>query len=136
MYLNIFYYIIIITNMKYVACGIMYHNDKILMGKRTPCSDSPGLWEFPGGKLEKGETIEQCLHREWKEELNLNILIDRQVAVSTVEKDITCYFFIGKILNITHLQKNVHESIDFFYPYEIKNLQLFEGDDVIVDMLC
>ena len=122
--------------MKYVACGIMYHNDKILMGKRTSTSDSPGLWEFPGGKLEKGETIEQCLHREWKEELNLNILIDRQVAVSTVEKDITCYFFIGKILNITHLQKNVHESIDFFYPYEIKNLQLFEGDDVIVDMLC
>tara|TARA_B110000037_G_scaffold88284_1_gene104642 strand:- start:5130 stop:5498 length:369 start_codon:yes stop_codon:yes gene_type:complete len=122
--------------MKYVACGIMYHNDKILMGKRSPASDSPGLWEFPGGKLEKGETIEQCLHREWKEELNLTILIDRQVAVSTVEKDITCYFFIGKILDITHLQKNVHEFIDFFYPYEIKNLQLFEGDEVIVDMLC
>ena len=135
MYLNIFYYIIIIT-MKYVACGIMYHNDKILMGKRALSSDSPGLWEFPGGKLEKGETIEQCLHREWKEELNLTILIDRQIAVSTVEKDITCYFFIGKILDITHLQQNVHESIDFFYPYEMKNLQLFKGDDAIVDMLC
>ena len=133
MYLNIFYYIII---MKYVACGIMYHNDKILMGKRATSSDSPGLWEFPGGKLEKGETIEQCLHREWKEELNLTILIDQPVAVSTVEKDITCYFFIGKILDISNLQKNVHESIDFFYPYEMKNLQLFKGDDVIVDMLC
>ena len=122
--------------MKYVACGIMYHNDKILMGKRTQSSDSPGLWEFPGGKLEKGETIEQCLHREWKEELNLDILIERQIAVSTVEKDITCHFFIGKIPDITHLQKNVHESIDFFYPDEMKNLQLFKGDDAIVDMLC
>jgi 8-oxo-dGTP pyrophosphatase MutT (NUDIX family) len=40
--------------MKYVACGIMYHNDKILMGKRALSSDSPGIWEFPGGKLEKG----------------------------------------------------------------------------------
>ena len=122
--------------MKYVACGIMYHNDKILMGKRASTSDSPGIWEFPGGKLEKGETIEQCLHREWKEELNLAILIDRPVAVSTVEKDIICYFFIGKILDISNIQKNVHESIDFFYPGEMKNLQLFEGDDAIVDMLC
>jgi 8-oxo-dGTP pyrophosphatase MutT (NUDIX family) len=106
------------------------------MGKRASTSDSPGIWEFPGGKLEKGETIEQCLHREWKEELNLDILIERQITVSTVEKDITCHFCIGKILDITNLQQNVHESIDFFYPGEMKNLQLFKGDDAIVDMLC
>ena len=135
MYLNIFLYII---KMKHVACGIMF-NDKnqILMGKRHSNGPYPGIWEFPGGKLEQGETLEECLHREWDEELNISIIIDKELAIitSVTENNTTCHFFIGRILDLPNLQLNVHESVDFFYPNEIKQLNLFKGDDMIADMI-
>ena len=54
-----------------VACGVMYNKEgKILMGLRPPGNLYPGIWEFPGGSREPNETIEDCLRREWKEELN------------------------------------------------------------------
>jgi 8-oxo-dGTP pyrophosphatase MutT (NUDIX family) len=124
--------------MKHVACGIMYdNNSRVLLGKRHSNGPYPNIWEFPGGKLENGETIEECLHREWFEELNVSIVIDTKLItfVSVTEKNTTCHFFIGRILDLPNLQVNVHECVDFFYPDQMKQLQLFKGDDQIVDML-
>jgi len=124
--------------MKHVACGIMYNSqNKILMGKRHQNGPYPGIWEFPGGKLEKGESLEECLQREWIEELNLSITIDKKIAtfISVTEKNTTCHFYTGRIQDIHNLQLNVHESIGFYSPDEIKQLVLFKGDDQIVDML-
>ena len=60
----------------HIACGIMINNNgHVLMGKRSTRGTHPGIWEFPGGKQEDGETIHECLKREWKEELNLDIHI-------------------------------------------------------------
>jgi len=59
---------------KEVACGIMFNKEnKILMGLRPSNKEDANFWEFPGGKRENNETIEECLKREWKEELNLDI---------------------------------------------------------------
>lgn len=54
--------------------GIIENNQgKILLAQRPPGSRLAGQWEFPGGKLEVGETAEQALHRELQEELNLKV---------------------------------------------------------------
>lgn len=124
--------------MKHVACGIMYdNNNRVLLGKRHSKGPYPNIWEFPGGKLEDNETLEECLQREWLEELNLSIVIDTKLVtfVSVTEKNTTCHFFVGRILDLSNLQINVHECVEFFYPYQMKQLQLFKGDDQIVDML-
>lgn len=124
--------------MKHVACGIMYDNhNRVLLGKRHSKGPYPNIWEFPGGKLENRETIEECLQREWLEELNLSIVIDTKLVtfVSVTEKNTTCHFFVGRIIDLSKLQVNVHECVDFFYPYQMKQLQLFKGDDQVVDML-
>ena len=124
--------------MKQVACGIMYNeNNQILLGKRHPNGPYPNIWEFPGGKLEKGETLEECLKREWKEELNLSIDIDVKLitVVAVSDKHHTCHFFIGRILDLPNLQLNVHERVDFFHPNQMKELHLFKGDDQIVEIL-
>ena len=119
-----------------VACGVMYYNNKILMGLRSKYSQNSGYWEFPGGKCEKGETLEECLQREWKEELNLDISIHKEIFTNKMEKyNIECVFFIGKIIDIENMKMNVHENIKLCSVNELRNLKLFDGDEKIIDIL-
>ena len=60
-------------DIKKVAAAIIRSGDMTLLTRRKPGETLAGYWEFPGGKIEKNETIQQCLEREIKEELNINI---------------------------------------------------------------
>lgn len=57
----------------HVTAGLIWRNGKVLIATRPKGSHLQGLWEFPGGKQEKGETLRHCLEREIKEELALKI---------------------------------------------------------------
>jgi 8-oxo-dGTP diphosphatase len=63
-----------------VACGIVLHKSKVLCAQRGLHQSMALLWEFPGGKIEPGESAEACLIREIKEELNLTINIIRPLT--------------------------------------------------------
>ena len=69
--------------LKKVAAGIIRHQGKILIAQRKRGKSLEFLWEFPGGKLEEGETLEQCLQRELIEELNLPITVKAYFMRST-----------------------------------------------------
>ncbi len=58
-----------------VAAVITNKNSEVLIARRLPGSHQGGLWEFPGGKLEPGETPAQALYRELLEELGIRISI-------------------------------------------------------------
>jgi A/G-specific adenine glycosylase len=60
-----------------VAAGVLLRNEKVLIGRRPQNGLLAGLWEFPGGTKEAGETLPQCLQREWQEELGVSVDIDR-----------------------------------------------------------
>ena len=55
------------------AIALIDANDQVLIAKRPKKKHLAGLWEFPGGKIEKNESPENALVREIKEELNINI---------------------------------------------------------------
>jgi len=56
-----------------VVCALIIADGKVLAAQRGPHMQHAGLWEFPGGKIELGETPETALIREIKEELGLDI---------------------------------------------------------------
>ena len=55
-----------------VACALIDADNRVLVAQRPPGKAMAGLWEFPGGKLVPGETPEQCLIRELREELAID----------------------------------------------------------------
>jgi len=60
----------------YVVAAIIKKDNKILATQRG-YGEFEGLWEFPGGKIEEGETKEEALVREIKEELNADIIVEK-----------------------------------------------------------
>jgi len=65
---------------KQIAVGIVEKNGMVLIAKRRENQMLGGLWEFPGGKVESGESIEECLVREFKEEVDLDISVTRKLC--------------------------------------------------------
>ena len=91
-----------------IAVSVIEYKNKILITKRLNKNFLPGLWEFPGGKIEKNETAIQAIIREVKEETNL-----------TVSNPI----FLG---NIKHKYSHFGVNISLFisFPKSIKSLNL------------
>lgn len=56
-----------------VTCILLFHSGKVLAAQRSEKMQLPLLWEFPGGKVENGESEEECMLREIREELGIEI---------------------------------------------------------------
>ncbi len=61
--------------MRDVTAAIILKEGKVFIARRAPGQNHGGGWEFPGGKVETGETPEECLKRELFEELNITTVI-------------------------------------------------------------
>jgi 8-oxo-dGTP diphosphatase len=67
----------------HVACAIIEQDGLVLAAQRGATMSLPLLWEFPGGKLEAGETPEQALIREVHEELGISVTIKQALACTS-----------------------------------------------------
>jgi cysteine synthase B len=71
----------------HVVCALIERSGKLLLTRRAPGQILSGWWEFPGGKVEEGESSRQALARELKEELGIAAEIGERIGFSTVESD-------------------------------------------------
>jgi mutator protein MutT len=67
--------------LKQVGVGIIWDRHKLLIDRRLPTGNLPGVWEFPGGKLEPGESAKDCIAREILEELELKVAVGEELMI-------------------------------------------------------
>lgn len=85
-----------------VTAAAMVRDGKVLIAQRVAGSHQEFKWEFPGGKLEAGETPEECIVREIKEELDMDIVvldIYKVVKFDYKDKDILLLCYLCKIVS-------------------------------------
>lgn len=70
-----------------VVAGVAIRNSHVFLAKRRSDDNLGGLWEFPGGKLEEGESPREALEREFQEEFGAEIEVGRQLGVNAHEYD-------------------------------------------------
>jgi 8-oxo-dGTP diphosphatase len=83
-----------------VAAAVVCRGDAVLVTRRLEGTHLAGLWEFPGGKCEPGESHEDCLRRELREELGVGVRIGRRLLSTKHDyghKIVELHFFDGSI---------------------------------------
>lgn len=124
--------------MTHVTAAIITNQDNdILICQRGAGGSCEYLWEFPGGKVEPGETPEQCIVRECQEELKIKITV-QVVYAETVhqypEQELAFTFFKARLVSGTpHL--GVHKQIKWVKPEELTNYEFCPADVEIVERL-
>jgi mutator protein MutT len=85
-----------------VSAGLIFRGGKVLITQRQAGSHLGGLWEFPGGKREPGESFEACLVRELREELGVEVSVGALVEDLThayAEKTVRLKFFVCRLVS-------------------------------------
>lgn len=114
-----------------VTAGIIWKGDKFLITQRfSDDATIPGLWEFPGGKLEDAETLEECLNREIKEELEIEVKVVKQILVNEHEypnKSVRLYFYDTEYIS-GNIKLNDHADYKWIAADEIDNYEFPPAD--------
>lgn len=121
--------------MIHVSCAIIRHKGKILICQRSSAMKLPLKWEFPGGKIEKGESKEACLVREIKEELDIAITVKsrlKEVNHAYEDFSICLYPFIAS-LDYGQPKALEHAQFKWVTSEELLNYDWAEADIPIVE---
>lgn len=118
-----------------VVCAIIENEGKILTALRGPQMDMPGYWEFPGGKIETGESAESALIREIHEELNLNIRVLHQLPDHTHTYPHIQINLIPFVCTLTGgtLSLLEHELVQWAHPSEVLKINLAPADIPVLE---
>lgn len=118
-----------------VICAIIYFDNKVLVAQRSEKMKLPLKWEFPGGKLEENENEIDCIKREIKEEINIEIGIRNKLSSSNYNYGVfkiklipyIAYYISGEIKLAEHANYLLLDKS------ELLNLDWAEADIPIVE---
>ena len=120
-----------------VVAAIIIKDDKYFIAQRNRNKHMGLSWEFPGGKVEEGESFEIALKREIKEELNIEINIKNKLGEENYQDDkinVKLHYYICSHIN-GEINLSEHENSAWVTKNEFKNYNFAEGDSDIINLL-
>lgn len=119
-----------------VTAAIIWHAGKILICQRPANKDCGLLWEFPGGKIEKDETGEQCIVRECQEELGIELSVIselRDIIYEYPGQTVHLHFYLCDIVAGV-LVKKEHNATAWITPNEIDQYKFCPADKKLLEL--
>ena len=120
-----------------VAAGLVFEKGRLLIAQRPPGGHLAGLWEFPGGKLEPGESWEGALVRELGEELGVDVVVGREfcrVQHAYPEREVRLRFFVCRIVTGSPSPIGC-SAVAWVGPDELDGFEFPEADRQLLDQL-
>lgn len=119
-----------------VACAIIENGGKVLSTQRGESMSLPLKWEFPGGKINNGESPEECLKRELSEELGIEVAVGLSLPPATHHYPtftVTLYPFICTIV-AGEITLHEHAAIAWLPPGELHTLDWAGADLPVIEI--
>lgn len=120
-----------------VTAAVIRQDDKFLICQRAPEKSCGLLWEFPGGKIEPGETGEACIVRECREELGVEVFVERELEElyqEYPEQIVHLYFYLCQIKNGV-VDRREHKAIAWITKDQIESYMFCPADKKFLERL-
>jgi 8-oxo-dGTP diphosphatase len=120
-----------------VTAAVIEENGKVLIGRRKPGRHMGGKWEFPGGKIEPGETPQESLARELQEELAIRVRIGEFLCNAFYEGDGVSLELLVYHVERLHGEPALieHQELCWVRPDELMDFDLADSDRKVVQKL-
>ncbi len=125
-------------NPKIVAVAVIEKNGDILLGKRKKGKFHAGVWEFPGGTVEDGETFEQCLVRELQEEFNVDAKVVKYLCTYdhqyTPDYTVRLSAYLARLAS-DGLTLNAHDEVRWVRPEDLHHYLEGSSSTAILEII-
>lgn len=123
-----------------VACALVDADRRVLIAQRPAGKSFPGMWEFPGGKLEPGETPEAALIRELEEELAVTTKIACLAPLSFASHSYESFHLLMPLYVCRKWQglptPKEHQALKWVRPQALRDYSMPPADAPLIAPLC
>jgi 8-oxo-dGTP diphosphatase len=121
------------------ACALVDADNRVLIAQRPADKSMAGLWEFPGGKVEEGETPEDCLIRELREELGVTTWKSCLAPLSFASHGYEAFHLLMPLYVCRKWEGTVraveHQAIKWVRPVKLRDFPMPPADEPLIPPL-